>query len=149
MVTATCNRSACTTTAPTAALAHQPLFHQHQYTCDRLDAHIENATTAFKKASSWGDFIRSIRGKGDLYPNVGSLNHPAAYLLSRIQKSGTPAVLFAAPWTKAKIEMVLKRGPHKFSHNGIDFLCTEYADMMDKQQWTVVPASMVLIPRAR
>ena len=39
--------------------------------------------------------------------------------------------------------MALKQGPRKSSHNGIDFLRIECADMMDKQQWTVLPASMV------
>ena len=56
-----------------------------------------NANTA---PSSWGDFIRSVWGKGDLHPNVGSLNQPAAHLLSRFQKSGTLAVLSADYWTK-------------------------------------------------
>ena len=119
------------------------LFHQHDYVTDRLDDHIEKAAAAFQKSSSWGDFIQSIRGRGDLHPEVGSLNHPAAYLLSRFQKSGAPAVLSAPPWSNAKIEMVLKWGPHRSSHNGIELLRTEYADMMDKQQWTVLPASMV------
>ena len=48
-----------------------------------------------------------------------------------------------APWTKAKVNMALKHGPHRSSHNGIDVLRTEYVDMMDKQQWIVIPASTV------
>ena len=85
------------------------LFHQHDYVRDRLDDHVEKATAAFQKSSSWGDFIRSIRGRGNLHPEVGSLSHPAAHLLSRFQKSGTPAVLSAPPWSNAKIEMTLQR----------------------------------------
>ena len=64
------NSNAAATATKTA------LFHQQGYIRDRLDAHIEKAAAAFTKSSSWGDFIRSIRGKGDLHPNIDSLNHP-------------------------------------------------------------------------
>ena len=137
------NRSNLEVRGSSLPLVAPNLFHQHAYVRGRLDDHVEKAAAAFQKSSSWGDFIRGIRGQGDLHPEVGSLNHPAAHLLSRFQKSGTPAGLSAAPWSNAKFEMALKWGPHRSSHNGIEFLCTEYADMMDKQQWTILPASMV------
>ena len=117
--------------------------HQHEYDLDRLDAHIEHAAAAFKASGSWGDFVRSIRGRGDLHPDVGTLPHPAAHLLSRFQKCGTPAIIQSSPWTPERIEAALKRGPHQSSARGIEFLRNEYADMMDKQQWTVLPAHLV------
>ena len=42
-----------------------------------------------------------------------------------------------------RINDALKRGPHQSSHLSIEFLQEEYADMMDKKQWTVLPASLV------
>ena len=47
------------------------------------------------------------------------------------------------PWSAGKIESALKRGSHKSSENGIDFLRNEFVDMMEKQQWIVLPADMI------
>ena len=118
-------------------------FHLHQHPPDRLDSLIESASAAFVASDSWGSFIRSIRGRGDLHPDVAKLPHPAAHLLSRFQKSGTPALISSEPWSPTRIAAALKRGPHKSSKNGIEFLRDEYADMMNKQQWTVLPAALV------
>lgn len=119
-------------------------YNKHPYPRDRLDAHVDHAIQAFQHANSYGDFIRQSRGKGDLHPDVGSLPHPAAHLLQRFQRSGTPVVMQTASWTKGRVQAALKRGPHSSSQQGISFLREEYADMMDKQQWTVLPASLVL-----
>jgi hypothetical protein len=118
-------------------------YHHHPYTRDRLDAHVDQLASKYKSSLSWGDFIRSVRGKGDLHPNVKDLDHPAAHLLSRFQKVGTPAILSGDPWTPRRIEAALKRGPHSSSKKGIEFLREEYADMIDKQQWIVLPADMI------
>lgn len=119
-------------------------YHAHSYEPDRLDAHIEKAAKAFVEAPSFGDFIRKVRGRGDLHPDVGALPHPAAHLLSRYQKSGTPVVMKTAEWSPARRRAAIARGPHVSSKRGIDFLREEYADMMDKQQWTVLPAHLVI-----
>ncbi|VEU43031.1 unnamed protein product, partial [Pseudo-nitzschia multistriata] len=113
------------------------------YPPDRLDQHVAKAVEAFLKAPTWGDFVRSVRGRGDLHPDVDRLPHPAAGLLKRFQLEGTPARMKGPPWGPGRIAAALARGPHKSSHNGIEFLCEEYADMMDKQQWTVLPAKLV------
>lgn len=34
----------------------------------------------------------------------------------------------------------LKRGPHKSTKNGIKFLREEFSDMIDKEQWVILPA---------
>ena len=47
------------------------------------------------------------------------------------------------PWSAERIDDALKRGPHQSFHSSIEFLQKEYADIMDKQQWTVLPASLV------
>ena len=104
---------------------------------------MEKAIAAFKASTSWASFVTSVRGRGDLHPGVKELPHPAAHLLSRFQKSGTPAMMKTAPWFAERIDDALKRGPCQSSHRGIEFLREEYADMMDKEQWTVLPASLV------
>ena len=117
--------------------------HRHPYPRDRLAAQVEVAVKAFNQASTYGDFIRQARGRGDLHPAVGSLPHPAAHLLAEYQRSGTPVVMQTEKWTEGRIRAALKRGPHSSSQQGIEFLREEYADMIDKQQWTVLPAHLV------
>ena len=54
-----------------------------------------------------------------------------------------PTVMQTELWGKGQIEAALNRGPHKSSHNGIKFIREEYSDMMDKQQWTMLPVQLV------
>ena len=93
-----------------------------KYPHDCLDVHVEKAIAAFKASSSLANFVTSVRGKGDLHPGVRELPHPAAHLLSRFQKSGTPAMMKTAPWSAERIDDALKRGPQQSSHRGIEFL---------------------------
>eukprot|EP00536_Pseudo-nitzschia_multiseries_P015922 jgi/Psemu1/44297/gm1.44297_g len=60
------------------------------YPPDRLDAHIAHAVTAYHRSTSWGDFIRTIRGRGDIHPDVATIPHPAGSLLDRFGTDGTP-----------------------------------------------------------
>ena len=78
------------------------------YPRDRLDEHVEKAIAAFKASTSWASFVTSVRGRGDLHPGVKDLPHPAAHLLSRFQKSGTPAMMKTAPWSAERIDDALK-----------------------------------------
>ena len=93
-----------------------------KYPRDRLDVHVEKEIAAFEASTSWANFVTSVRGRGDLDPGVKKLPHPAAHLLSRFQKSGTPAMIKTAPWSVERIDDALKRGPHQFSHRCIEFL---------------------------
>ena len=92
------------------------------YPRDRLDVHVEKAIAAFKASNSWASFVTSVRGRGDLHPGVEDLPHPTAHLLSRFQKSGTPAMMKTKPWSTERIDDTLKRGPHQSSHRNIEFL---------------------------
>ena len=92
------------------------------YPRDRPDVHVKKAIAAFKASISWANFVTSVRGRGDLHPGVKELPHPAAYLLSRFEKSGTPAMMKTAHWSAERIYDALRRGPHKSSHCGIEFL---------------------------
>ena len=109
-------------------------YHQHEYDPDCLDHLIEELSYKFESSASYGNFIREFRGRGDLHPDVGSLSHPAARLLSRFQKSGTPAMIGSDPWTPDKIKRAIDRGPHSSCSKGVAFLREEFADMVEKQQ---------------
>lgn len=111
---------------------------------DRLDALIVKAVASYEAADSWSEFVRSTRGRGDLHPDVGSLPHPAAHLLKRFQRSGTPAIMKTSNWSTERIQAAIKRGAHTSAKAGVTFLRNEFADMMEKQQWTVLPASMLV-----
>jgi hypothetical protein len=45
-----------------------------------------------------------------------------------------------AQWPAAKIDSTIKRGPHKSALKDSLFLRREFAAMMHKGQWTVIPA---------
>ena len=121
----------------------RPRYHQHDNDPDRLDGLVEELSHQYVTSDSYGNFIRDVRGRGDLHPEVGSLPHPAAHLLSHFQKVGTPAIINAKPWTPSRLEATLKRGPHSSCSDGIEFLREEFADMIEKQQWIVLPADLV------
>eukprot|EP00536_Pseudo-nitzschia_multiseries_P004635 jgi/Psemu1/10435/gm1.10435_g len=110
---------------------------------DRLDMHVARATWLYHHSASWGDFIRTIRGHGDVHHDVATLPHPAGGLLAQYAQDGTPASMSGRPWNRARIAAALQGGPHQSSHQGIDFLREEFAGMMDKQQWTVLPARLI------
>jgi len=120
------------------------LKHQHPYPRNRLDVQVEKAARAFQQAATFRDFIRQARGCGDLHPNIGQIPHPAAHLLAQYQQSGTPGVMQTENWAEGRTRAALKQGSHSSSKNNIDFLRKEYANMIDKQQWTVLPAHLVL-----
>eukprot|EP00536_Pseudo-nitzschia_multiseries_P018029 jgi/Psemu1/53796/gm1.53796_g len=120
-----------------------PLVTPFSYPIDRLDVHINRVINVYNNSTSWGDIIRTIRGQGDIHPDVGNIPHPACHLLDHFGKEGTPASMTGPPWDSARISGALARGPHQSSHQGIAFLQEEYADMMDKQQWTVLPAGLI------
>eukprot|EP00536_Pseudo-nitzschia_multiseries_P014268 jgi/Psemu1/38109/gm1.38109_g len=108
-----------------------------------LDAHVAHAVTAYHHSASWGDFIRTVRGPGDIHPDVATIPHPAGSLLDRYGMDATPVTMSGPPWDHPRIAAALQRGPHQSSHHGIAFLRKEYANKMDKQQWTILPASLI------
>lgn len=69
--------------------------------------------------------------------------HPAARLLNHYKRHGTPVVLADTPWTTEEKSAALRRGPHKSAYDNIDFLRDEMADMVIKNQWTVLPFELV------
>ena len=118
-------------------------YYRHGYKLDRLDIYVNAAAKRFKSCGNWGEFVRAIRGRGDLQPHVDSLPHPASTLLGSFQKLGAPAKMTSPVWTPNRIIAARKRGPHQSAKGDVQFLREEYADMVEKQQWVVLPAEMV------
>ena len=85
----------------------------------------------------WSAFVKARRDRND----CGNLQFPhrANTYLRTIHKHGCPVRLHSKPWSKAKITQALQRGPHQSCNNYIDFLKEEFADMIGKSQWVVLP----------
>ncbi|KAL7577853.1 hypothetical protein ACA910_010599 [Epithemia clementina (nom. ined.)] len=68
--------------------------------------------------------------------------HPARHLLGRLKK-GAPVVLSTALWSCERVQAAIQRGPHKSANEHVEFLHQEFAAMLGKGQWTMLPADMV------
>ena len=95
---------------------------------------------ALLKRLGWKKFINSRRQRGDL-SDLRRLNHPAVHLLKHYQTHGAPVKFSSKPWSRQDIEKALHRGPHKSCHEYHKFLSEEFVDMINKQQWVVLPYS--------
>ncbi len=96
--------------------------------------------TALLKRLGWKKFINSRRQRGDL-SDLRRINHPAVRLLKHYQTHGAPVKFSSQPWSRQDIEKALHRGPHKSCHEYHQFLSEEFIDMINKQQWVVLPYS--------
>lgn len=43
------------------------------------------------------------------------------------------------PWNQEELNTAMKRGPHKSANEHVEFLCEDFADMIDKDQWLILP----------
>eukprot|EP00536_Pseudo-nitzschia_multiseries_P007365 jgi/Psemu1/17830/gm1.17830_g len=106
------------------------LHHIHPYPRERLDHHhIEYISLLPTRPQLEGIHLNATR-QGEPSPPGGATASCHIPPSQPVPETG-------------RIAAALIRGPHKFSHQGIDFLWEEYANMMDKQQWTVLPAHLI------
>jgi hypothetical protein len=75
---------------------------------------------------------------------VGHIAHPAAHILNRLRCSGASVTCQGTQWTFAQKAATLTRGPHQSASKHIPFLRQEFVDTIHKDQWTVLPARLVL-----
>jgi hypothetical protein len=85
----------------------------------------------------WTKFVQHRRRRGDF--SDLKINHPAQRLLTQMKKHGAPIQLATSPWTSAQLKTAIKRGPHRSCQEYIDFLETEFMDMIKKDQWVILP----------
>ena len=89
----------------------------------------------------WERFVQSRRQRGD-FASL-KFQHPAQRLLDHYKRRGAPVKLKTSPWSRSQLLQALKRGPHKSCYEHLDFLQEEFVDMIQKQQWVVLPFSSV------
>lgn len=74
---------------------------------------------------------------------MGRIEHPAKELLDQFRTEGASVQLQTPPWPKGKLDAALRRGPHKSAKDNIAFLRSEFADMINKGHWTLLPVQLV------
>ena len=90
------------------------------------------------KKLGWKKFVQSRRSRGDL-ADLSSLPHPAKRLLQHYKSHGAPVKVTTKPWSQHKLRTAIERGPHQSCQEHLDFLEEEFIDMINKQQWVVLP----------
>ena len=98
----------------------------------------------YYSTNTFEDFIRACRGPSDLQPNVGKLPHPAATLLDEYRTQGVPYKTQAENWSQTQREEALQRGAHQSAYQYLEFVRSEFVDMVRKKFWIVLPAAVVL-----
>ena len=88
----------------------------------------------------WNNFVRQRRGRGDL--SVSNVPHPAARLLHHYKHHGAPVKLSSKNWTNSQLNRAINRGPHQSCHQHLEFLEEEFQDMINKDQWVILPFSI-------
>ena len=86
----------------------------------------------------WTEFLHRRRGRGD-FASLSEVNNSARRLLRQYKHRGAPVVLMAGEWSEGERLAALKRGPHKYSTEHAPFLCEDFALMVEKGQWVVLP----------
>ena len=89
----------------------------------------------------WRRFVQLKRPKQD----IGSLDfhHPARRLLQHYKTRGAPVKFTTAPWSPNRIQTAMDRGAHRSCSQYLDFLQEEFVDMIKKDQWVILPYSVV------
>jgi hypothetical protein len=106
---------------------------------------IAQSTQQLQSSTSWSEFINKCKDpRGDLHPDVLHLPHRAAHLLNRLRISGATVATSSAPWSLQQKLSALERGSHQPAKQHVDFLCSEFIDMIKKGQWILLPATQVL-----
>jgi hypothetical protein len=109
---------------------------------DELGMFIDVAVDLFNQSSSWEKFVSKSRHTCNIAPGVKHIYHPAATILHQYKKSGVPVIMNISQWPAAKIDSTIKHGPYTSALKELLFLRQEFAAMMRKVQWTVLPASL-------
>ena len=89
----------------------------------------------------WAEFVRRRQGRGD-FASLADVKHPARRLLRQYKHRGAPVVLASGSWTEGERQVALKRGPHRSATEHTLFLRKDFASMIEKGQWVVLPYSV-------
>jgi hypothetical protein len=65
-------------------------------------------------------------------------------MLNGLWISGATVATSSAPWSLRQKLSALERGSHQSAKQHVDFLCSEFVNMIKKGQWILLPATQVL-----
>ena len=80
----------------------------------------ENA--AFLGEHGFEALVKERRGRSNLNPGVGQLNHPAAGYLDYIRTHGAPVLTSTPPKSPEELQAAVDRGPHPSAEAHAEFL---------------------------
>ena len=78
------------------------------------------------------------RGRRD-FASLSEVKHLARSLLRQYKHHGAPVVMMTGKLLEEKLQAALKRGPHRSATEHTPFLREEFASMIEKGQWVVLP----------
>ena len=110
---------------------------------DELDQLIRATTDSFLQAGDWETFFRRQRDPRGDWNDMVELDHPAAHLLRHYQRHGVPVKFKTKRWTRGQKNAALNRGPHKSAKEHAQFLREEFASMIKKGHWVLIPARLL------
>ena len=90
----------------------------------------------------WKGLVNHRRNKGD-FNNVHAIKHPANRLLHHYKQHGVPVVTSNPPLSSTELLHAIKRGPHISANQHKEFLFEEFIDMINKEQWIILPFEQV------
>ena len=119
--------------------AHIPRPHQAQLLDDIGKYVVRDSKEVLR--IGWVEFVCRRRSRGD-FASLSEVKHPARRLLRQCKHHGTPIVLMTGSWEEGERQAALKRGPHRPAKEHAPFLREEFASMVEKGQWVVLPYSV-------
>ena len=81
---------------------------------------------------------RRKRDLSDLY-----FTHPAQKILKHYKTHGAPVHFSTPEWTKSRIDQIILRGAHCSYNDYLEFLKSEFIEMIRKNQLLILPYSIV------
>jgi hypothetical protein len=124
--------------APVFASAPLPVTGTYRLRPDNLGKSALSSALLLDSGLSFQDLCVRHHGKSCI-ADPTLLPHPAAPILAALRSTGAPANLSSTQWTEAQRDAAAKRGPHKGTHKHIEFLRTEFFNMVQAGQWLVLP----------
>jgi hypothetical protein len=105
--------------------------------CTELSEYIDRDVRLLQSLG-WHGLVAHCRPLSN-FSQLDNVPHPACRLLCLYKHRGAPVKFSTPPWTRLQVKHALSCGPHKSAHEYLDYLEEEFADMINKGQWVVLP----------
>ena len=104
---------------------------------DDIGKYVVRDAEAFTRIG-WTEFLRWRQGSGD-FASLSEVKQPERHLLRQYKNRGAPVVLTTREWPEGERLAALKRGPHQSATEHAPFIREEFASMVEKGTWVVLP----------